>query len=153
MLRLTLFATEVSLHDQNRPPNSCTPMMAKMRKNRPTTMDTLAMDASDRVTERKTSIMPGLRVRVLQVSHYSVPDCYNVNNAFRRKTLLHAVDTIRAAVGMPEQPSPKRLEMGRVSTMIHTVSELIIESMQFVTVVTLCRACTGEWRAHESMTA
>lgn len=72
MLKLTLFATEVSLHDQNRPPNSCTPMMAKMRKNRPTTMDTLAMDANDKVTERKTSIMPGLLVRVLQVSTYSL---------------------------------------------------------------------------------
>lgn len=68
---LTLFGTEVSLQVQKRPPNSCTPMMAKMRKKRPTTMDTFAMDASDKVTERKTSIMPGLRVKVLQGDHTS----------------------------------------------------------------------------------
>ena len=41
-------------------------MMAKIKKNSPTTMETLAMDASDRVTDRKTSIMPGLLVSVLQ---------------------------------------------------------------------------------------
>ncbi|KAA6417019.1 MAG: hypothetical protein FRX49_13020 [Trebouxia sp. A1-2] len=51
---------------QKRPPKSCTPMMAKIKKNNPTTMLTLAMDASDRVTDRKTSIMPGLLVNVLQ---------------------------------------------------------------------------------------
>lgn len=51
---------------QKRPPKSCTPMMAKIKKNNPTTMETLAMDASDRVTDRKTSIMPGLLVNVLQ---------------------------------------------------------------------------------------
>ena len=62
----TLSATEVSLQVQKRPPKSCTPMMAKIKKNNPTTMDTLAMDASDRVTDRKTSIMPGLLVNVLQ---------------------------------------------------------------------------------------
>lgn len=64
---LTLFGTEVSLQVQKRPPNSCTPMMAKMRKKSPTTMDTFAMDANDKVTERKTSIMPGLLVKVLQM--------------------------------------------------------------------------------------
>jgi len=62
----TLSATEVSLQVQKRPPKSCTPMMAKIKKNSPTTMETLAMDASDRVTDRKTSIMPGLLVNVLQ---------------------------------------------------------------------------------------
>ena len=44
-------------------------MMAKMRKKSPTTMDTLAMDARESVTERKTSIIPGLRVRVLKHTH------------------------------------------------------------------------------------
>lgn len=97
MLKLTLFATEVSLHDQNRPPNSCTPMMAKMRKNRPTTMDTLAMDASDKVTERKTSIMPGLLVRVLQVSSYSLTrDTKLASPSLRAKTQWAHEDIMRS---------------------------------------------------------
>lgn len=62
---LTLLATVVSLQLQKRPPNNCTPMMAKMRKNNPTTMETFAIDASDKVTDRNTSIIPGLRVSVL----------------------------------------------------------------------------------------
>ena len=44
-------------------------MTAKMRKKSPTTMETLAMDASDSVTDLNTSIMPGLRVSVLQQWH------------------------------------------------------------------------------------
>ena len=33
-------------------------------------MDTFAMDASDNVTDRKTSIIPGLRVKVLHTILY-----------------------------------------------------------------------------------
>lgn len=65
-VNITLLATVVSLQVQKRPPKSCTPMIAKMRKKSPTTMVTFAIEANESVTDRNTSIMPGLLVKVLQ---------------------------------------------------------------------------------------
>ncbi len=83
--------------------------MAKIKKNNPTTMETLAMDASDRVTDRKTSIMPGLLVNVLQ--QRAPVTCIEVKD-----------QRVTGAVHMTEQYSRARGIMGQLNSVAHAMA-------------------------------